>query len=676
MTENAGGLLPGTDEGVKTFYWTVTVALLVVVAIEGVLWTLTRIFILNFDVAGPNATAFLFLLLTTGWSLWAVSRLPVGDRSVASIAAGLLVAGFLATLAASPLLAGLGAVVMVTALTPPLAGFVAAQGKRAVSGVALGVLLAAALRVVLGTTAPYATTAGTALLATVVAVAAGSLLALAVTDRLPATDWSAPGGGPAVVWALLLAGAGFLAHPQAVARWAPRSYEFSVLALVVGVGLGLVVLHRVGVPAGRPLAGWVAGYLGAVVVVLSLSHPATLAAFGLAWASALVLVAAGCGTDGGTGREADATESVGAGGDKSEGTSGLGSEKPTGGIGALVGVQFLALVVLALTVAATHWAFFPAPLGQLQGWGTPLTVVFLAILPLAVLGVRFQRGPGTPGTVSQSRRTALSTLAAGVVPLGYLGGTPSTSIRPRPPGRGDTIRVMTYNLHLFFEEHAAGRYSLTAIRDVIDDANPDVVAVCESDGLRPLPGYVDGLRWLGRELGYHTEFGVASRERSYGVGLLSRWPIEDVEVLELPIGRSLTRIAVTATVQTPDGPLPVLSTHFMVEKEVESDDTRAEQAEAVVDAMADQERAVVLGDFNITPDEPEYDILAQAFTDAWLAAAQREGTDATSTAVDPQKRIDYVFLKGGWEVSRAATVGDGDASDHRAVVADIEPGGE
>lgn len=645
MTETRGERAPAT----ASLRRGLAVALLVVVSIEGMVWTFTRIFILNFDVAGPNATIMLFLLLATGWSLAVVARTGIGVARLFYAATAALVLGFAGSLAADPLVAGLGAVVMVTAATPPLVALLADLESRVVVGVGLGILLAGALRVTLVTASPYATTAGTLLFALVVGGAGVHLVALGVRDQHPSVDWQAVGMAPAVLGTFLVVAAGFLAHPQAVARWGLQSYPVAVGALVVGVWVGLAVVHLRPVPTGREPALWAAVFLGAVVSMLYSSGPVALGAFAVVWVSALVLLAVGARQTG-TGR----------------------------GALALTGFQTLALLVLFFSITATHWAFVPAPLSMLAGLGTELTVLFLAIFPLSVAVAVFDTAPSPSTPVRQSRRSALSAVAMGLLAPVTLAATQSDTDAALPDRQAGRIRVMTYNLHLFFEEEPSGQYSLTALRDVIADAEPDIVAVSESDGLRPLPGYVDGLRWLGTELGYHTEFGGATRRRSYGVGLLSRWPITDVSVIELPIGRSLTRLAVTATVETPQGPLPVLSTHFMVGKEDDAADTRDEQARTVTDWAQGHDQALVMGDFNVSPDEPEYDILTETLEDAWTAteSSRRSGPAGTYSASDPRDRIDYIFMQGDWTVRGIETIADPDASDHLAVVADLDRGDE
>jgi endonuclease/exonuclease/phosphatase family metal-dependent hydrolase len=126
------------------------------------------------------------------------------------------------------------------------------------------------------------------------------------------------------------------------------------------------------------------------------------------------------------------------------------------------------------------------------------------------------------------------------------------------------------------------------------------------------------------------------------------------------------RVALRATVAHPDGSVPVVVAHLATDGAV-----RLRQAERVRALVADEDRAVVLGDFNATPTERPIETMTAAFTDAWAAAG--DGLGATFPAETPSRRIDYVFLRG-FRATRATVFGTADASDHRGVSATVDRG--
>jgi len=627
---------------------TALTAVLVVVYLEAFLWTTTRVFFLNFTTAGPNATAVFFLLLVTGWSLAVVGLVDPETRNLYLGASAVLVVGFVVSLSGAPVVAAIGSVVVVTGVTPTLVGLLDDLAERIAVGLGVGVLLTVGLRAFLDTASPYATLAGTVLLSVFLVLAVGLTLVLVYREELPEADLRSLGVSPAPLGVFLVVSASFLAYPHVVARWGLRSYGVSVVALVAGVaaGLGVFVLRET--PSLPETVVWGAVFLASVGAFLYSSHPATTAAYGLAWASAVVLLSAGS-------RRAE-----------EGGTRAL----------SLSVFQLLAVLVLFGYVSATNWAFMPPPLDGMRGLATEAVFALHAVFPLSVI-FSVARAPSPAvetDSASVSRRSVLGAAAFSVLPLGGVlsarggrGEEPSSS-----EGETQPIRVMAYNLHLFLEGGESGQYNLKEALSVIEEDDPDVIGVLESDGCRVTSGNVDGVEWLGERLGYHTAFGAPTSTRTPGVSILSRWPIEDVEYVELPVSRSPTRVATVATVRTPNGPTRVVATHFMTAK---PGDVRDEQAEALVDTVEGDESAVILGDFNVVPEreEPAYRVLDDSFTDAWDAAEGTVGGPNTWSASDPVRRIDYVFLKGDWEVREAEVSGNPRASDHLAVSAEIEP---
>lgn len=650
------------QDGVTDRLWRVTdgdslkkalAAVLVVVYLEAFLWATTRVFFLNFTPPELNPTAFLFFLLVTGWSLGVVGLAGLETRTLYLGAPAVLVVGFVVSLSGSPAIEAVGGVVVVTAVTPMLVGLLDELGEKIAVGFGVGVLLTVGLRAFLDTASAYATSTGTVSLSVFVALAVGLALVLVYREGLPEADMRSLRVSPAPVGVFLVVSASFLAYPHVVARWELRSYGASVVALAVGVAVGLGVVGLRETPSLPKTVVWGAVFLAGVGAFLYSSHPATTAAYGLAWACAVVLLSAGS-----TKRGSD--------------TEGFG----TGAL-SLSAFQLLAVLILFGYVSATNWAFMPSPLDGMSGLATEAVFVLHAVFPLSVVFAVARAPSQTVETdaSSVSRRSVLGAAAFSVLPLGGVfsarGGRGE-----EPPEEDETapVRVMAYNLHLFLEGGESGQYSLKEALSVIEDDDPDVIGVLESDGCRATSGNVDGVEWLGERLGYNTAFGAPTSTRTPGVSILSRWPIEDVEYVELPVSRSPTRVATVATVRTPNGPTRVVATHFMTPK---PGDVRDEQAEAVVDILEDDEDGVILGDFNVVPDreEPAYRVLDDAFADAWEVAEETVGGPKTWSASDPRQRIDYVFLKGDWRVREAKVSGNSRVSDHLAVSAEIEPAG-
>jgi endonuclease/exonuclease/phosphatase family metal-dependent hydrolase len=83
---------------------------------------------------------------------------------------------------------------------------------------------------------------------------------------------------------------------------------------------------------------------------------------------------------------------------------------------------------------------------------------------------------------------------------------------------------------------------------------------------------------------------------------------------------------------------------------------------------------IVAGDVNDDPGSPVWQALESRGSDAWVASGAA-GPGFTSTAANPRRRIDAVFVDQRLRVVSAEVVGDPDvakASDHRPVLIEIE----
>lgn len=593
---------------------------------------MTRLFVLNFSTAGPNATALLGFVFLTGGAVTLGVR-PYSRRRDRGLV-GLTVVGVAASFHPTPTLSLAGGAVALWALTP----LVTAEASRLRDGIGVavggGLLVVAAVRAGTGATAPHATTVGRG------AVAALTLAVVAVSVRPAPGAFDARNDVPYVapLAAVGLCAAGWFGAPVASARWAGLPYRPVLVLSVVGLAAGLWAVAR-----GAARSPWSVGVAAAALPVgtggVLVGGP--IAAVGVVLATAALPVL------GGTGGRCRTT--------------------PFGAALATTGAQGGCLVALFGIVFAVNAAFAPGG-SLLRGTAPGFALGLAGIVGVTAVAVAAAaRGDETAperdrgaGATSRARRTVLSGLAVGVV------GLLAAQIRAPRAGADPprTLRVATYNVHRYLD--SAGGYSLGSVAALVESRRLGVVGLQETTGTRLTTGHTHGVRWLAGRLGYHHRVAPATSADGYGVALLSAWPLRETRVVSLPRADGARRIALRAVVEHPDGPLPVVVTHLATDGPI-----RTRQATRVRRLVADTDRAVVLGDFNATPTERPIETMTDAFTDAWAAAGT--GPGPTFDAASPSRRIDYVFTRGV-RVRSAAVFGTAADSDHRGVAATIDRG--
>lgn len=263
------------------------------------------------------------------------------------------------------------------------------------------------------------------------------------------------------------------------------------------------------------------------------------------------------------------------------------------------------------------------------------------------------------------------------------------------------LRVMTYNL--FEGGMASGARRLDLIAGVIRAARPDVLALCEAQGLDDPRRFAD----LAAAVGLRGH--VAPAASGYHLALLARLPhsvaaftAADIGGLN-PVGAGCVRVAGL-------GDLDVIVAHL----DYRSAPAREAEARAIAAAVSGDRPALVLGDLNALSHrdgltrrdllslplhhverhvdetgEPQFEatraLEGAGFTDAWRAAHEdlpgSEGfTVPTGIPMPPHfggMRIDYIFLSRvlaprlvSCEVWRQAPAER--ASDHYPLVAELQ----
>jgi endonuclease/exonuclease/phosphatase family metal-dependent hydrolase len=187
---------------------------------------------------------------------------------------------------------------------------------------------------------------------------------------------------------------------------------------------------------------------------------------------------------------------------------------------------------------------------------------------------------------------------------------------------------------------------------------------------------------VGRELGYYTVYapGHVNGDGTDGVALLSRAPIVDARVIELPRYdlhyNSERKVAIVATLSLGGAPVTVYAVHL--DNRITAAERRRQIAPVLADADARSTPVIIAGDFNISPFEwLDHVIPVPTGTqDDCFEATMRAHGFATPTAHIGATshwlamKLDAIFTRG-IAVERVATSDAGDISDHLALWADL-----
>lgn len=233
-----------------------------------------------------------------------------------------------------------------------------------------------------------------------------------------------------------------------------------------------------------------------------------------------------------------------------------------------------------------------------------------------------------------------------------------------------SIKIMSFNTQHCLN-YITRKIDFPLMTEVIRESEADIVGLNEMRGAGEHPEYTAQTETLAEALGFNYYFAKAidvNGNNPYGNGLLSRYPIISVETVKIPDpepkkynGYYESRCVLKARIDTPDGVLTVLVTHFGLNPD------EAENAVSTVIGNAEREKCVLMGDFNLTPESPILNPVRERLFDT----AELFGGKLLSFPSDvPDRKIDYIFTSGDIKVT-AADIPPTVASDHRPYTAEI-----
>lgn len=247
------------------------------------------------------------------------------------------------------------------------------------------------------------------------------------------------------------------------------------------------------------------------------------------------------------------------------------------------------------------------------------------------------------------------------------------------PPKGQSLRVMTYNIYGARATSPANAADLDAIAEVIRRQNPDFVTLNEVDVFTNRTGKdVHQARDLAEKLGMEWHFSKAiDRDGGeYGDAVLSKYPILEKRSYRLPCAAEQPgedRSLCVIRVQIDGKDLYVASTHL---DHLSGDASRLVQA-TEIRRIRDTELEgdlILCGDLNAIPGSNVIATMTSFLTNTGPIDQYTFPSD------DPSRKIDYIMyapiehfgVQNCQVVSRGdQQVGGVDASDHRPVIADI-----
>ena len=186
-------------------------------------------------------------------------------------------------------------------------------------------------------------------------------------------------------------------------------------------------------------------------------------------------------------------------------------------------------------------------------------------------------------------------------------------------------------------------------------ADPDVIGLQESDTNRIAGGNFDLVRYFADQLGFYSYYGPKVGAGTFGIALLSRYPIENPRVVYFYSTGEQTA-AIIAQITVGSQRFEVVVTHL-------GNGGPLVQQQELLQAIDGSLPTIIMGDFNFRPDTEQYRLTQTHFDDAWLL---RWPGGVDEAGLDLHDRIDHIFVSPGTTINEARYVDTSD-SDHPAL---------
>lgn len=347
------------------------------------------------------------------------------------------------------------------------------------------------------------------------------------------------------------------------------------------------------------------------------------------------------------------------------------------GAGFFASALFSILIIFS-AVFTTTWDYIPVvgPIFRDMIWVVFLVIGIFLVWPLLLVkkesmifsGISRNNMKKIYKTIGAILIIALGTIIGCVIlELPYISPDPDNA----------TLSILTFNIQQGADE--PGNMNFEGQRAEIARFNPDILALEESDTARIANGNNDFVRYISETLGYYSYYGPKTVTGTFGIALLSRYPITNARTFYM---ESVGEQAATIWAQITVGGIifNVFVTHLGNYRNTTlGDRTQIVQQENILVEASGKQNVILMGDFNFEPNTEQYNITVAEFYDSWELVYNDNPANAVvdpnipGDRIIPEQRIDHIFLSSDLNesISYIRYIG-GYESDHPAVYATID----
>jgi endonuclease/exonuclease/phosphatase family metal-dependent hydrolase len=254
----------------------------------------------------------------------------------------------------------------------------------------------------------------------------------------------------------------------------------------------------------------------------------------------------------------------------------------------------------------------------------------------------------------------LYTVLVLTIAVGTIIGVAITSPLPTTPEPTTTFKVLSYNIRQGNSED--GIKNFDGQLNVLRQIDADIIGLQESDITRLSGGNNDIVRYFANSLNYYSYYGPKTVVGTFGIALLSRYPIQNTKTFYM-----YSEGEQTATIETE---IKIGTTVYNIYVTHLGNDGPLVQQQAIVSSISGKNNIILMGDFNFRPYAAQYNLTTAVLNDSWENPNSSYTLDDGLT-FDPTKRIDHIFVSLEVQVVKCI-YHVSKASDHPALWIEIQ----